>query len=65
MSEHRCPLPEGRQPLTISPWTCPECGQVWEASPPIDPENPPIADTVDFLTGDRITTATWVRKGGA
>lgn len=61
IDDHKCRPPEGRQPLTLQSWTCPECGTEWEASPRIDPENPPRATTYDFETAERVLKATWVR----
>jgi hypothetical protein len=60
MGRHECRPPEGRQPFDISPWICPECGDVWVADPPgpIDP-----APSFDFATQQGITPAVWVREG--
>lgn len=31
--DHECSPPEGRQPLDIKSWTCPDCGRVWDVRP--------------------------------
>ena len=61
-SQHPCRPPESRQPHSASPWTCPDCGAVWDASPHVDPDHPPIGTAYDFEREEAFTPSRWVRR---
>jgi hypothetical protein len=60
MELHDCKTPEGRQPLDISPWTCPVCGDVWVADPSAGTGPPP---SYDFANGEGVQPSKWRRIG--
>lgn len=61
MDDHRCALPEGRQPLELVRFECPVCKTAWEREPK-EPMNP--APVYDFATNEHVTPARWVRLEG-
>ena len=45
--------------MDVAPWTCPECGAVWKAEPPLIEGTRSM--TYDFSTDQEVFVERWVR----
>jgi hypothetical protein len=54
MEHHDCKPPGGRQPIDRDRWTCPECGDLWEATSL-------VVESYDFANDEAFKKKEWTR----